>query len=357
MLLAAAGLGVDRRQALPWVGLGDRQVAEQERVTIAELVRVLTSVMHAHRNLDSHRLHRLVVSPKPAPDRPRHHGQQDVVDRHPAPCGVLDPLQVVQLAGGEGDLAIAADSPVERRIGPQRPQLASQRSRQCRQLAPGLTPAPRRDRRTGTARQGAADPAQPGCSAGDEQLRPSGRGLRLPLFGRTLHDALVHVPEQLGEHPQTGDPVRQAVVDANHQHRLPVLARARDVDAPQRPGMVQALGHHPPNEAHQRRPVRDRLGCQPDVIPDLEALVVHPRRRGNSQWGGRQPLPGSGHGPKPRLYPAAQALHGQRLPVGRRVDDHQLQRVSGDRVGLEPQDAGVVGAQSLHGGRLHGGDD
>ena len=122
-------------KSLSGVGLRDRQVAEQERVAVAELVGILASVVHADRDLHAHRLRRLVVSPQPAPDRSGDHGQHDVVDRHAAAGGVLDPLQVVQLAGGERDLAVAADATIERRLGAQRPELAPQGGGERGQLA------------------------------------------------------------------------------------------------------------------------------------------------------------------------------------------------------------------------------
>src|SRR5439155_1903963 len=56
VLLAAAGLGIDRRQSSAGVGLCDRQIAKQERITVAEPVGILASVMHADRDLDAHHL-------------------------------------------------------------------------------------------------------------------------------------------------------------------------------------------------------------------------------------------------------------------------------------------------------------
>jgi hypothetical protein len=100
-------------------------------------------VVHAHRDLHPHRLHPLVVGEQPAPDRPGNHREDDVVDRHGAPRGVLDPLEVRDAAGREGQLAVAADAPIEGAVGAERPKLASQRTRKRRQLAPGLPPAPR----------------------------------------------------------------------------------------------------------------------------------------------------------------------------------------------------------------------
>jgi hypothetical protein len=155
--LAAEGLGVDRREPLPGVRLGDRQVAEQERIAIAQLVRTLASVVHADRDLDAHRPGGLVMRARPATDGTRHSRQHDVVDRHAAARSVLYSLQIGQLAGRERHLAIAADAAIERRVGAERPELAPQGRGERGQLAADLAPAARRGRRSGAARNGAAD--------------------------------------------------------------------------------------------------------------------------------------------------------------------------------------------------------
>ena len=267
VLLSAAGLGVDRRQALAGVGLRDRQVAEQERVAVAELVGVLASVMHADRDLDAHRLRRLVVGPQPAPDRAGDDGEQDVVDRHAAAGRVLDPLQVVQLAGGEGDLAVAADPTIERRVGAQRPELASQGRGESGQLTAALAPAARGGGRAGAARQRAADAAQPAARAGGEQARRAGGGLGVPR-------AQARGSSPSSESHSSWESIRRQVTPSARQWWMritsavrPSESRAGDAYRPERSRVIEALGHRLSDQLHQlgavahRRGQRDGRGC------------------------------------------------------------------------------------------------
>ena len=288
-----------------------------------------------------------MVSAQPAPDRAGDDGEHDVVDRHAATGRVLDPLQVVQLAGGEGDLAIAADAAIERRVGAQRPELASQGRGESRQLTAALEPAARGGRRAGAARQRAADAAQPAARAGGEQARPAGGRLGMPLPQGERPVAVLGVPQELGEHPQAGDAVREAVVDADHERGAAIGERAGDAYRPERSGVIEALGHRLSDQPHQLGAVAHLIGSGAHVVADVEPRVVDPGRGGEPQRGRRQALAGAWQVPKPRLDSVAHTLDRQRLPVRRRLDDRQLQGVAGYRVGFEPQDAGVVGAQSL----------
>src|SRR4051794_40100143 len=165
--------------------------------------------------------------------------------------------------------------------------------------------------------------------------------------GRLLFIGVVGVPQELGEHVQAGDAVGEAVVDADDERGAPVLERAGDPYAPEWSGVVEALGHDCSHQPLELGALPHRLRGRADVIADIELRVVDPGRRGKPQRGRRQALPGAGQIPKPRLDAPAHPLDRQRLSVAGGLDDRQLQGVAGDRLGFEPQDARVAGAQSL----------
>ena len=97
---------------------------------------------------------------------------------------------------------------------------------------------------------------------------------------------VVAVPEELGEHPQSRDPVREAVVDPDHERGPPAIVRAHDVHAPERPLVVESLGHHLAHEPDQGLAIADRLRREAHVAPDVETLVVDPRGapRREGEW-------------------------------------------------------------------------
>ena len=166
-----------------------------------------------------------------------------------------------------------------------------------------------------------------------------------PTDGRLT--TVLGVPQQLGEHPQAGDAVRDAVVDADHERGAATLEWAGDAYGPERSRVVEALGHRHSDQPHQLGSVAHVPGNAAYVVADVELRVVDPGGGGEPHRGRRQALAGAWQVPQPRLDPVAHTLDRQRLSVRRRLDDRQLQGMAGYRVGFQPQDAGVVGAQSL----------
>ena len=63
--------------------------------------------------------------------------------------------------------------------------------------------------------------------------------------------AVLGVPQQLGEHPQTGDAVREAVVDADHERGAAIGEWAGDAYRPEWSRVIEALGHRRSDQPHQ----------------------------------------------------------------------------------------------------------
>ena len=110
--------------------------------------------------------------------------------------------------------------------------------------------------------------------------------------------AVLGVPQQLGEHPQAGDAVREAVVDADHERGAAVGERAGDVyrtravacdrgarPSPLRPAASAGRGRSP------------APGSGADVVADVELRVVDPGRGGEPQAGSAPGAAGRGAGP------------------------------------------------------------
>jgi hypothetical protein len=101
---------VRRAQARDGVGLVQRQADREERVVVGDGISL---VMEAHRHAHADRAEIAVAQAYPASHRTRHDRQDRVVDR-----GAVQRLgrlvQGRQRHRGEGNLAAAADPPVER---------------------------------------------------------------------------------------------------------------------------------------------------------------------------------------------------------------------------------------------------
>ena len=136
-------------------------------------------------------------------------------------------------------------------------------------------------------------------------------------------------------------------MDADHERGAAIGEWAGDAYRPEWSRVIEALAHRRSDQLHELGSVAHLVGSGTHVVADVELRVVDPGRGGEPQGGRRQALPGAWHVPQPRLDSVAHALDRQRHAVRRRLDDRQLQGVAGYGVGFEPQDPGVVGAQSL----------
>jgi len=134
-------------------------------------------------------------------------------------------------------------------------------------------------------------------------------------------------------------------VDADDQRRSPALERSRDVDAPQRSRVLEALRHEAADERKQPGTVASAIRCGPDMAAEIEIGVVYPRGARDPERGRGKPLTRAREVAEPSLDARAQAIGRQRLAA--RLDDRKLQGVAGDRIALEPQDAGVFGAEAF----------
>ncbi len=215
---------------------------------------------------------------------------------------------------------------------------------------PGIAPAAWRGGRPGAAGQGAARGRAAGCAAPEASRR------NRPGAGSGRHAAGAAGSPSSSVSQSSSESIRRQVTPSARQWWMRITSagaavreRARDVDAPERPRVIEALGHHASGQSHELGAVA-YPGGGANVVAHVEVGVVHPGRGGEPQRSRRQALPGAREPLKPRLDQPAHTLHGQRLPVAARLDDRQLQRVAGDRLGLEPQDPGVVRAQSFHRG-------
>ena len=235
---------------------------------------------------------------------------------------------------------------------PERPELAAKRAR----AAPRAPGPPRRQRRGRGHGARAFDTAPPQVrAAGCRRRRRAGgtlAGVGPGVQGVTSPGSGPDSSSQssCGEHPQGGDAVRQAVMDPDHERRAPVVDRADDVHAPERSQVVEALGHRLAREAAISS-ARSSTGSEAsaDVVADVEARRRRPRRasRGAAGW-----RPGAGAlavGPRGGTRPgrtSRSTVTGCPSRAGSTITSFRVW--PGDRLGLEPQDAGVVGAEPLH---------
>ena len=165
------GLGVDR--ANRFRGLAPRrQVAEQERVAVAELVGVLAAVVHADRNLDPHPPQRLVASFQPATYRSATTVSTTslTVTPLPAACSIRfrsASSQAVKAARGRRRCVDRA--PYRRRAAKARAAGSrGARPARCPHRASGVA-----RRRPGAGGQGTACGPEPaGCAGGEQRNRP-----------------------------------------------------------------------------------------------------------------------------------------------------------------------------------------
>jgi hypothetical protein len=233
--------------------------------------------------------------------------QEDVVDGHVTRQRAADRLQVGEREGREGELAGAADPAVEDRVGAAVAELAGDR---------------------------AGHP-------GELSQTPVGRGGGQPRHVRLGRRLRGFVPEHLAQEAHRADPIRHRVMDPADDRLPPVVERADQVELPQRPAMVEPLRHQPRGDP-PRPALGDSLGLRlvPHVGGDLEVPVEDPP----GLVAELDPVAAAGARRKARLDAGPQRLDVKRIAL--RQHD-QLQRVSGDRLGLERQDAGVVDAQAI----------
>src|SRR6266511_2031090 len=128
-------------------------------------------------------------------------------------------------------------------------------------------------------------------------------------------------------------------MDADDQGGPAVLEGTGEVDAPERPRVIESLGHDLAGERDEVSSVTDRLRRKPNVAADVEARVVHPGGCRHSERGRCQALAEPADAGQPRLDPAANEIECRRSAVLPWLGDDDLQGVAADDVGLEPQDA------------------
>ena len=131
-------------------------------------------------------------------------------------------------------------------------------------------------------------------------------------------------------------------MDAADDRLAPVRQRADEVEAPQRPPVVEALRH----ERRGRLPHPGLVGplgaLHPaDVRGEVERLLGDPARLG-VELDAVAPPRARG---KPRVDRRPQLLEVERLGGG--LEHDQLQGVAADRLGLEREDACVVDAEAI----------
>ena len=256
---------------------------------------------------------------------------------------MLDPLQVLELH----DVNASSRSPPmpSRPFRPERPELPAKRPGSAR----SSRPVPRQLR----GETAACAPLETRPRGHASSPRPPPGDGRRPARGSTCQErrltgigAVAVVPEDLREHPQGGDAVCHAVMDPDHERRSAIVERAGEVDAPERSRVVQALGHHLAGEGDQLLPVVD--GLRRSRTWWRMSKLVSSSHAGVARFSGvdadAAELGGGPRRERPGGVPGPAS--GDRRPRADR--GHHLQGVAGDHVGLEPEDAGVVGAEPLH---------
>ena len=171
----------------------------------------------------------------------------------------------------------------------------------------------------------------------DDQVDVAGRRVRDPRLLRQIPRPPVDVQDG-GGHVDGADPVDHRVVGLVDQGDPAAGQPLDDVDLPQRPGAIQRAGDQPADQFVQLdvgARLRDR--GTPDVVGDVEVLVVDPDRPGQPTRHEPHLLPVPGHQVQPRLD---------------QVDDLRVLELRAVRVGLEDDDAadvhrcaGVLGVQ------------
>ncbi len=246
-------------------------------------------------------------------------GEDDVVDR--APVGVLDPLEVTEVAAHEGEAPVRADLDVERG--------ARRRGRHLEHLAGGAEAAQHLAR----AAQGGADAADDLTRAGralvqsvDEQVEVGrfwpGRPLGRPH--RWMIGLLLEIEEDRGD-VDPGDAVDERVVAlADHGEAVTV----EPLDQPQLPerlGAVELLGEDPRREVAQLLfGARRRQRAAAHVVIEVEEGVVDPDRPALLEGDEAQLLAEARDEVQPRLDLVAELFMGRRaaLEEDRRGDMH-----------------------------------
>ena len=151
------------------------------------------------------------------------------------------------------------------------------------------------------------------------------------------------VPQNGLQEPDRGDPVGHGVVDADGDRFAAVGKWADQVESPQWPLAVEVLGHqraHGPPEVIPRGAFGLRL--PPDVFADVEIGCVDPSRFIS---GYVDALRRARLGGQSLRHFSLKGVEVER--TGPRLEHDELQGMSGDRRGLEPQDARIVNGEPV----------
>jgi hypothetical protein len=136
------------------------------------------------------------------------------------------------------------------------------------------------------------------------------------------------------------------VVKPPHEGNVTVLERVEQIDRPQLMRAIKPLLHHARVDAPQvviREAPRDRDVAH--VVAPVEPRVIHP---GRPALGAYLQFAPQSRGPlNPRGDARAKSLDIWPGRVGGRVEDRDLERVAGDRLGLHPQDGEVLVTKRL----------
>jgi hypothetical protein len=151
----------------------------------------------------------------------------------------------------------------------------------------------------------------------------------------------VIVEQHVARHPHRGRPVGERVVDPPDQRRPTVVDRDH-VERPQRAVARQALGHQRADCLGQAG--RGDCARVADLMLDLHGGVQLPS--GSVALDQTDPEPMLAVEPRPDVL--AQLVHATHT-----IEQHQLAGVPTDRPLLQRQDACVLDAQRLWGGKEH----
>ena len=309
VLLAGGRLCVDREHPGDRVGLGDRQVDVHERVAVAELALALLAVMEADRDLRPQARQPLAGVLEPAAQAAGDAGEEDVVDGHVARQRGADCLQLRERDSREGELAGGADPAVENGVRGAVAELAHDGAGHPREL--GGEPAALASR---------ARPAScPPPSGASTSSQSTSRRKRTELIPSAI---AWWIRQTIASRPSASGPT------TSKRHSGRSWSRRCDISAA---AAAQAPRSSMPWVPSARRTwaAISKPSSATQLAGGPSSTRLRPRERAR----------------QPRIDRCPQAPEVERL--GGRLEDDQLQRVTGDRRGLEPEDPRVVGAEQV----------
>lgn len=152
----------------------------------------------------------------------------------------------------------------------------------------------------------------------------------------------VRVEEHVVQEAHAGDAIGHRVMNPGGDRLSAVIEWTDDIEGPQRPLVVEMLGHQGADCTPQIVPRGARVGIRPDVVTDVEGGRLDPPR---PVTGGVDALTRTRLCFQSAGHPAAQRLDVDRRHTG--FEDHQLQGVPHNGVGLQAEDARIVGRELI----------